>query len=100
MTASFRSELRTTATLAGPLVFGHLSTGLVGFVDNVIAGHHGTRTLASVTIGTALMWLPLTVVLGTLMSVPPAVSTMPASVRRRVAEMTAQATIQPAPQKS
>lgn len=82
MTASFRSELRTTATLAGPLVFGHLSTGLVGFVDNVIAGHHGTRTLASVTIGTALMWLPLTVVLGTLMSVPPAVSQLSGAGRR------------------
>lgn len=71
---SLRSEVRTTAALAAPLVLGHLSTGLVAFVDSVIAGHHGTRTLAAVTIGSALYWLPLTVVLGTLMSVPPAVS--------------------------
>lgn len=82
MIRSFREELRTTATLAGPLVVGHLSTGLIGFVDSVIAGHHGTRTLASVTIGTALMWLPLTVVLGTLMSVPPAVSQLAGAGRR------------------
>lgn len=80
---AFGEELRTTASLAGPLVLGHLSTGLVSFVDNVIAGHHGTRTLASVTIGTALYWLPLTVVLGTLMSVPPAVSQLAGAGRRR-----------------
>lgn len=82
MKRSFAEELRTTASLAGPLVLGHLSTGLIAFVDNVIAGHHGTRTLASVTIGTALYWLPLTVVLGTLMSVPPAVSQLAGAGRR------------------
>ena len=43
-------ELRSTAQLALPLVLGHVSTGLISFVDNVIAGHHGTRTLASVTV--------------------------------------------------
>lgn len=79
---TLKDELRTTGTLAGPLVLGHLSTGLVSFVDNVIAGHHGTRTLASVTIGTAILWLPLTVVLGTLMSVPPAVSQLGGAGRR------------------
>ena len=46
-----RGELRTSATLAAPLVLGHLSTGLIGFVDSVIAGHHGTRTLAAVAGG-------------------------------------------------
>ncbi len=63
-------------------MLGHFSTGLISFVDSVIAGHHGTRTLASVTIGSALMWLPLTVVLGTLMSVPPAVSQLAGAGRR------------------
>ena len=62
----FGSEVRTTATLALPLVLGHVSTGLIGFVDNVIAGHHGTQTLAAVTIGTALLWLPMMVPIGTL----------------------------------
>lgn len=80
---SFRRELRTTTTLAGPLVLGHLSTALIGFVDNVIAGHHGTRTLASVTIGNALYFLPLTVVMGTLMAVPPSVSELYGAGRRR-----------------
>ena len=53
-TPRFGQEVRATATLALPLVLGHVSTGLIGFVDNVIAGHHATATLAAVTVGTAL----------------------------------------------
>ena len=67
-------EVRTTGRLALPLVIGHVSAGLVGFVDNVIAGHHGTATLAAVTTGTALMWLPLMVPIGTLVALAAAVS--------------------------
>ena len=75
-------EIRTTALLAAPLVGGHVSTGLIGFVDNVLAGHHGTTTLASVTIGTALWWLPMMVPIGTLLSVPPSVSQLDGAGRR------------------
>src|SRR5688572_32015603 len=78
----FTSEVRTTATLAAPLVAGHVSTGMIGFVDSVIAGHHGTATLASVAVGTALFWLPVTVPMGTLMSLPPAVSQLDGAGRR------------------
>jgi MATE family multidrug resistance protein len=78
----FRDEVRTSAVLAGPLVVGHLSTGLIGFVDSVIAGHHGTATLASVAVGTALFWLPMTVPMGTLMSLPPSVSQLDGAGRR------------------
>lgn len=67
-------EVRTTGRLALPLVIGHVSAGLVGFVDNIIAGHHGTATLAAVTTGTALMWLPLMVPIGTLVALAAAVS--------------------------
>ncbi|MEP6906894.1 MAG: MATE family efflux transporter [Pseudoxanthomonas sp.] len=70
----FASEVRATATLALPLVLGHVSTGLIAFVDNVIAGHHGTQTLAAVTIGTALLWLPMMVPIGTLISLTASVS--------------------------
>ncbi len=75
-------EVRRTGILAGPLVLGHLSTGLIGFVDSVIAGHHGTATLAAVSVGTALFWLPMMVPMGTLMSFPPAVSQLDGSGRR------------------
>lgn len=78
----FARELRTSATLAVPLVLGHLSTGLIGFVDSVIAGHHGTRTLAAVAVGTALFWLPMMVPMGTLMAFPPAVSQLDGAGRR------------------
>lgn len=75
-------EIRTTVVLAAPLVAGHVSTGLIGFVDNTLAGHHGTTTLASVTIGTALWWLPMMVPIGTLLSVPPSVSQLEGAGRR------------------
>ncbi|WP_374012431.1 MATE family efflux transporter [Pseudoxanthomonas koreensis] len=75
-------ELRATATLALPLVLGHVSTGLISFVDNVIAGHHGTRTLASVTVGTALLWLPMMVPIGTLIALTASVSQLDGAGRR------------------
>ena len=78
----FAGEVRTTALLAAPLVCGHLSTGLIGFVDSVIAGHHGTATLAAVSVGTALFWLPMMVPMGTLMSLPPSVSQLDGAGRR------------------
>ncbi len=79
---SFGSEVRSTATIAFPLVLGHVSTGLIGFVDNVIAGHHGTQTLAAVTIGTALLWLPMMVPIGTLISLTASVSQLNGAGRR------------------
>ncbi len=70
----FLTEVRATFLLALPLVLGHVSTGLIGFVDNVIAGHHHTDTLAAVTIGTALLWLPMLIPIGTLISLTASVS--------------------------
>src|SRR5690606_25562472 len=64
-------EVRATAVLATPLVFGHLATGMIGFVDSVIAGRHGTTTLAAVSVGTAMFWLPMMIPMGTLMALPP-----------------------------
>ncbi|MDG6349386.1 MATE family efflux transporter [Luteimonas sp. 8-5] len=75
-------EARATAVLAAPLVAGHLATGLIGFVDTVIAGHHGTLTLAAVAVGAALWALPMMLPMGTLMSLPPAVSQLDGSGRR------------------
>ena len=77
-----RHELRATATLALPLVLGHVSTGLISFVDNVIAGRHGTITLASVTVGTALLYLPMMVPLGTLIALTASVSQLDGAGRR------------------
>jgi multidrug resistance protein, MATE family len=70
----FAEEFRRTGRLAAPLMVGHVSTGLIGFVDAVIAGRHSTQTLAAVSIGTALFWMPLMVPMGTLIALPAAVS--------------------------
>ena len=70
----FSSEVRATGLLALPLVLGHISTGLISFLDNVIAGHHSTATLGAVTVGTALLWLPMLVPIGTLISLTASVS--------------------------
>lgn len=78
----FGHEVRRTAVLSAPLVLGHLATGLIGFVDSVIAGHHSTTTLAAVAVGTAIFWLPMMVPMGTLMAVPPSVSQLDGSGRR------------------
>ncbi|HTL13532.1 MAG TPA: MATE family efflux transporter, partial [Thermomonas sp.] len=78
----FRDELRTSARLAAPLMAGHVSTGLIGLIDAVIAGRHGTDTLAAVSIGTALFWLPLLVPMGTLIAVPASVSQLDGAGRR------------------
>lgn len=72
--STFAQHLRRTASLAAPLSAGHLATGLIGFVDSVIAGRHGTTTLAAVSVGTALFWLPMMIPMGTLMALPPSVS--------------------------
>ncbi|WP_119717021.1 MATE family efflux transporter [Cognatilysobacter tabacisoli] len=79
---AFAHEVRTSAVLAAPLVLGHMATGLIGFVDSVIAGHHGTATLAAVAVGTALFWLPMMIPMGTLMSLPPSVSQLDGAGRR------------------
>ena len=78
----FAHEVRSTARLAAPLAAGHVATGLVGFVDAALAGHHSTNALAAVAVGTALFWLPMLVPMGTLMAFPPAVSQLDGAGRR------------------
>lgn len=68
------SEIRATALLALPLMVGHVCAGLIAFVDNLIAGNHGTDTLAAVTLGTALLWLPMLVPIGTLIALTASVA--------------------------
>src|SRR3546814_20637521 len=80
--AHFRGEVRTTAVLAAPLVAGHVATGMIGFVDAVLAGHHGTTTLPSVLVGTALLWLAMLVQMGTLMAPPTSGVTLEVATRR------------------
>lgn len=77
-----RGEMGTTTRLAAPLIVGHVSTAMISFVDSVIAGHHHTATLASVSVATAMMWFAIMLPLGVLMSIPPMVSEMDGSGQR------------------
>jgi len=78
----FVHEVRKSALLAAPLVLGHLATGLIGFIDTLIAGRHGTATLAGVAVGTAMFWLPMTLPMGTLMALPPSVAQLDGAGRQ------------------
>ncbi|RMH93752.1 MATE family efflux transporter [Lysobacter pythonis] len=78
----FRHEIARSARLAAPLAAGHLATGMIGLVDSMIAGHHGTATLAAVSVGTAMFWLPMMIPMGTLMALPPSVSQLDGAGRR------------------
>lgn len=81
-TPSFRHESSRTARLAAPLAAGHLATGMIGLVDALLAGRHGTATLAAVSVGTAMFWLPMMIPMGTLMSLPPSISQLDGAGRR------------------
>jgi MATE family multidrug resistance protein len=75
-------EIRTTFVLALPLVFGHVSTGLIGFVDSVLAGRHSATTLAAVAVGSAIWSVAIMVLIGILLALPPTVSQLDGAGRR------------------
>ena len=80
--ATLRRELRTSLVLAFPLILGHVCTGLIGFVDAVLAGQHGANTLAAVAVGSALWSVVIIVLIGVLLALPPTVSQLDGAGRR------------------
>jgi len=80
--ALLRREMRTTLVLALPLILGHVSTGLIGFVDAVLAGRHSANTLASVAVGAAIWSVAIMVLIGILLALPPSVSQLDGAGRR------------------
>ncbi len=67
-------EMRSTTSLALPLVLGQLSSVAMNVVDTLIAGHHSALALAGVAVGSAVWSLVLLILIGVLMAVPPSVS--------------------------
>lgn len=80
--AALPREMRTTLVLALPLIFGHVSTGLIGFVDAVLAGRHSANTLASVAVGASIWSIAIIVLIGILLALPPSVSQLDGAGRR------------------
>jgi MATE family multidrug resistance protein len=75
-------ELRTTFVLALPLALGQLAAMFMGVVDSILAGHHGLRTLAAVTVGSSIWNVALFVCVGVLMAIPPSVAQLSGAGRR------------------
>jgi MATE family multidrug resistance protein len=75
-------ELRATFALALPLVLGQLAAMFMGVVDSMLAGRHGLRTLAAVTVGSSLWTVALLLCVGVLLAIPPSVSQLAGAGRR------------------
>ncbi|MGH8030326.1 MAG: MATE family efflux transporter [Arenimonas sp.] len=80
--ARLRSEMRASAVLAAPLVFGQLASMAMGIVDTVLAGRHGAVTLAAVGVGSAMWSITILVSIGVLMAIPPSVAQLNGAGRR------------------
>lgn len=80
--AAATGEMRRTFKLALPLIFGHVATGMIAFVDSVLAGWHSANTLAAVAVGSAIWSMVVIVLVGVLLSVPPTISQLVGAGRR------------------
>ena len=80
--AAATREMRRTIQLALPLIFGHVATGMIAFVDSVLAGWHSANTLAAVAVGSAIWSMVVIVLVGVLLSVPPTISQLVGAGRR------------------
>ncbi len=75
-------EMRRTFGLALPLILGHVATGMISFVNSVLAGWHSANTLAAVAVGAAIWSVVAIVMIGILLSVPPTISQLMGAGRR------------------
>lgn len=80
--ARFRDEVRSTVCLAAPLIGGHLAIGLIGLVEAIVAGRHGTTTLAALSIGVSIVFLAKLLPMGTLLALSSAVARLNGAGRR------------------
>jgi MATE family multidrug resistance protein len=77
-----RRELRATALLSAPLVIGQLSSMGMNVIDTVLAGRHGTETLAAIGVGAPAWSVVILLCIGVLMAVPPSVAQLDGAGRR------------------
>ena len=75
--------MRVSFTLALPLVLGQLAAMAMNVVDSILAGRHGSVTLAAVAVGSAMWSLTLIICIGVLMAVPASVAQLNGAERRR-----------------
>ena len=78
----FLREMRVSFVLALPLALGQLAAMLMNVVDSLLAGRHGLRTLAAVTVGSSIWTVALLACVGLMMAIPPSVSQLNGADRR------------------
>ena len=78
----FLREMRVSFALSLPLALGQLAAMLMNVVDSLLAGRHGLRTLAAVTVGSSIWTVALLACLGLMMAIPPSVSQLNGADRR------------------
>ena len=75
------SEVRKTAHLAWPVILGQLAIVGMNLVDTILAGRISSQILAEVAIGSAVWGTALLWIIGTMMAVSPAVSSLRGKMR-------------------
>jgi MATE family multidrug resistance protein len=80
--ASLAGEVRATLLLALPFIAAQLTSIGSSLVDVVMAGHQSAHTLAAVAVGANIWTLPLMVVVGVMMAMPPSVAQLDGAGRR------------------
>jgi multidrug resistance protein, MATE family len=78
---TLRSEIAKTARLAWPVVLGQLAIVGMNLVDTVLAGRVSSQILAEVAVGSAIWGASLLWIIGTMMAVSPAVSSLRGQAR-------------------
>jgi MATE family multidrug resistance protein len=75
-------EMRVSLVLALPLALGQLAAMLMNVVDSLLAGRHGLRTLAAVTVGSSIWTVALLACVGLMLALPPSVAQLNGAARR------------------
>ncbi len=77
-----KQESRVSFKLALPIALGQLASMAMTVVDTLLAGKHGSLTLAAVALGGAIWSLAMLICIGLMMAIPPTVSQLNGAGRR------------------
>ncbi|MBP7370478.1 MAG: MATE family efflux transporter [Arenimonas sp.] len=77
-----KQEARVSFKLGLPIALGQLASMAMSVVDTVLAGRHGSLTLAAVALGSAIWSLSILICVGLMMAIPPTVSQLNGAGKR------------------
>jgi multidrug resistance protein, MATE family len=77
-----KQESRVSFKLGLPIALGQLASMAMTIVDTLLAGQHGSITLAAVALGSAIWSLAMLICIGLMMAIPPTVSQLNGAGKR------------------